>query len=768
MSEPAFILHHNAPREPQPERLLRFFSSDPEFDASMNEYLWRHLSVDERGVYWGHGPVVGATDHLWCIEWDYWFLPWVDRAAMGLQRQPNPIDVIKDTLARAPIDRFGFVFGGTLTPENPMQPGSYKPQFGWPWPKYWHNNTAQRPSGWEFNDPGDSVWTEITLRDLKRLDGEAGWLTLEVTGDHPELTLPAFDTDALHVPVIELDIAYDSPDASEAVNTMSLWWTRADAPHFDASRRVDCAFSVLPPARFPDDYMQLVSNQSGRYPLYFRMHLHPEWGREGRRITGLRLAPCGAGHQGLKLRLNYIRATYDTGLLTTNGILITNTSRFYNWSGDVAFLRRMIPRARAAMLFLLEHLRGRRDGLVNTGWMVGKQGLGPEPGRSVYGSYWDLLPVGVYDIESSVFLYAALRAMANLERAARRQAITAGPVQVDGPDGRAVTYRETPATLERLAARVKRRIETVLWSPETGRFVKTVDVRGQKHDYGYLHFTLWAMAHGIGTTRQRRAVFNWVTGRRTVTGDTSTGRDIYRFRFGPRTSTKRNESWYYWVWYLEGKKEPPDSPWYYSRQWEQQMQDGGAIPATSLFDLMLRCGEMGREGANSAWWRALEIISWFRDVKAAGGDGHQFYRAYYDNHPERGRQQSPMPGGIGLDREFLSDSSCLTMFPLLAFLGVSADEDGVLMVAPRLPDMLDRLGAENVYYRGNWLRIDATRDGVSFAGSRAPSPGDARVRLRLSPSASGGAPTVNGKTFQPVRRLPDGRYEYLIALRMLV
>lgn len=254
-----------------------------------------------------------------------------------------------------------------------------------------------------------------------------------------------------------------------------------------------------------------------------------------------------SGADGAVVRLNYVRASYDVRLSTSNATLIHAAARFFLWSGDADFLAAMMPRLRAAMLFLNEHLQGRREGLLDFDWMVGHDGLGgDEPGHGLIGSYWDLLPAGRYDIESSLAYYCALRAMAEMERAAVNRGIRPPPARVVGPDhATEVLYGETAESLTALAARVKQRIEERLWNPRTGRFVRNIDARGRQHDYGFLHFNVLALACGVGTPEQQASVLSWLDGRQ-VPGDTATGADIYRWRFAPRTSTRHNTSYYFW------------------------------------------------------------------------------------------------------------------------------------------------------------------------------------------------------------------------------
>ena len=753
----------DAPLKADRARLPVFRSSDPALDAFWNAYFMRHLSVDASGVYWGTGPMLGATDHLWVIEWDQWMLPWIDRAAMGRERQSgSDVDVILTTLSRCSVDKYGYVFGAFLTHEPNNSLGGYKPTFGWPWPKYNRNYTVTRPTGWEFNAPDDASHEGWTAKDIQ-LDARQGDFRLHglIAGKEPRLVSPLFDCDVFQIPIVEVDIEYRSSsgkDVRELVDGLRLYWTTADEPEFAEERSVGVSFSALPPRDYPDDYAEMAGSGFARYPLFFPMYLHPKWGRQGRTVTRLMLAPCRDPGSGVEVALNFVRATYDVRMATTNAALINAAARFYLWSGNPEFLGRVMPRLRRAMLFLNEHLRGRAEALICQDWFVGHDGRGgDEPGHGMIGSYWDLLPSGRYDLESSCAYYLALKNMAALEEACRRHSISIPTVSVIGPDSRArLTYGETEATLRSHAERVRRRIEKAFWSTATGRFVRNIDADGGMHDYGCVHLNLAALAWGIGTPAQRLSILSWLDGR-PVPGDASIGADIYRWRFAPRTSTRRNTDYYFWPWIWDWRNEV-GSPF---RAWGDQMQDGGALPATSLWEAMARCGTDDAGQVRRALMRARAVAEWYADITAAGGDGSQFCRAYYDGHPERGKQQSPMPGGLGLDREFLSDASLGTIVPFMAFLGVDTAAEGILTVRPSVPGDLDFVEVANIHYRGQLLTIRADHQGLSVYGVSDPQR-QCRLRLLLPLRDSQATVTVNGAPVRHIRT--GGRAEVAIPL----
>jgi hypothetical protein len=760
----------NAQQKPDYSRLPSFYTSDPAYDAWVNEYFMRHLSVDDSGVYWVH-PLPGAVDNMWCVEWDAWFLPWIDRGAMGLERQlGSTSDLMLSAIMKAAVDQYGYAWFGHARPEpNDSVGGSY-PTFGWSWTKYNRNYAAVKPTGWDFNGKTDDLRKEITSRDIDvATEYVDNCLAGKITGPHPEILLPKFDEDVFQVPTIELDIDYRTPDtrnADKLVDGLKIYWTTDDSARFSESRMVGMEFCDLPPKDYPQYYAPWVGAASSRYTLYFPMCMHPEWGRSGRRITRLKVVPCGPEGEGAEIHINYVRASYDGRSSVSNSEQINSAYKFFMWSGDEDFLKAVMPKLRRGMAFMNNHLQGKKDHLLNFSWMVGHDGLGGNDiGHGQVGSYWDLLPCGHYDLESSADYYYALKAMAQLERAVSKRSIDLPTVTVIGPDNHTViSYAETADSLDRLAAKVKDKTQKAFWVANTGRFARNVDVNGKKHDYGFLHANLQALVFGLGTETQRDSILSWLDGR-VIAGDTSTGADIYKWRFAPRTNTKENLSYYCWPWNHD-RALNQTGPYAKLFEFGNQMQNGGAVPFTSLFEMMVRCRTGNQAQIDRAFERTLEISKWYDDVKAAGGKGKEFYRAYYDNHPDRGLQQGGgPPGGLGLDREFLSDASLGTEFLFYAFLGVDAREDGMISVAPAIPTKLDKIGVRNVFYRGNYLTIEAGRDYVSFADSKLTNASGIKARVTLSNVPKGAPILVDGKPVTGVRRGANGTATVIIDLK---
>ncbi|GMQ80228.1 MAG: hypothetical protein BMS9Abin04_184 [Planctomycetia bacterium] len=224
----------------------------------------------------------------------------------------------------------------------------------------------------------------------------------------------------------------------------------------------------------------------------------------------------------------------------------------------------------------------------------------------------------------------------------------------------------------------------------------------------FTFLNLEAVHYGFATEEQARDIMSWITARRIVAGDTSQGSDIYRWRFAPRSTTKRNVDYYGWFW-----SSPESIPW------GRQVQDGGAVLGFAYHDLMARLQKLGPD---NAWARLAEILAWFDEVQEAGG-----YRAYYkDGKHGNTLQGAGTPGGLGLDKEFF-ESILVPQVMLDGFLGFKAKPDGFAL-APSLPADWSELGIDRIHWDNLILSVRATRSAMTI--EKQGEPADA-MRLYL-------------------------------------
>ncbi len=651
-------------------------STFPEFRVPGSE---KEMARLRELFYQHHNP---ATN---CTLWDPWLpmsvlWPAVDEdGTAGRMRA-----FYRQSLLSRPIDAEGYV--------ATRQHRGLAHSDGWPFPLWLQAGGM----GWHFSLVGDHYgaqngaklttttdgW-ELDHAESESIDPNRGW-NLTLTGPGATLTTPAVDLDTHIAPFIRIEWSADGlpEDANPYVA-----WTTADEPEFDDERRV----TFSPPA----------SGTELRY-ANVPMYKHPEWkGRFNRLRIGFDIPA------GVRVTLKSLITAVDSRHPTNNAVFVQACCDYFNWTGDLDFLRQSLPRMRTALAFAMKEFNPQENGCILVPWVghCGRPGFvclpdgGKKvfPGRGIGNNYWDLMPFGHKDCLATIYFYAALRNMIDLERMIQGHPewdLQAAPAGLSGP------------VLCRRAEELRVRANRLFWNEERGRFVACVDADGNDHDYGFTFLNLEAIYYGFATKAQARRILDWVSGRRVIEGDTSQGGDIYHWRFAPRATTRRNEDWYVWVW-----QRPEDIPW----GW--QVQDGGAVLGWSYHDLMAR---LATEGPDDAWNRLKVILDWYAEVQGEGG-----YRAYYAKPGRGSLQGSGTPGGLGLDREFM-ESVLVPQVMLYGFLGVCPTGDG-FTIAPKLPTDWPSLTVTGIEVQDHVIDVTAYADGRVTIACRRPGKNGLRV-----------------------------------------
>ena len=366
---------------------------------------------------------------------------------------------------------------------------------------------------------------------------------------------------------------------------------------------------------------------------------------------------------------------YDTRHFDTNARFINAVDRYYQWTGDVGFLRKLADRVRLAMKYQLETLGG-AEGLIVT---ASKDVTGRHKG--VGDNYWDILPFGHLDAYANTEFYLSLGAMDRIEKAL-------GVVQT-------VDYDE-------LRAKVRRRYNAVFWDDRAGRYIGCVDIDGGRHDYGFTFVNLEAMAAGLADAAQVKRIYHWME-----TEPTSSGKaDTYsKWVFAPRATTLHNPMWGDSAPAAEKASKTP--PWWHfgwlGTPYGAQCQDGGAILFQSYYDLMTR---VRYRGADNAWQRFTEILARYRMPDRLCG-GPPLYRGEIP--------QQENPGSVGLDLPF-PESGLTPCYLLYGVMGIDATPAG-LRIAPKLPRALSYAAVHGLSWRGiEKMSIRVTRTSAVVSG----------------------------------------------------
>jgi hypothetical protein len=595
-----------------------------------------------------------------CTLWD----PWLPMSTLWVSESKRT--QIRSSLLSRRIDQEGYV--------SMQQHRGMAHSEGWPFPA-WQQSTGK---GFHFAI-ADEVWA-IQAFNLKPLANTEGWfiegaevlgidpiagLKLRATSEIVTITTPPFRCGTIVAPFARIEWATRN---LKAQSQASIQWQLEGETIWPDGRTV----TVVPPAE-----MQFVNVPLYRQPSYSGL------------LTQYRLRLDHAA--GAEIDLKSILTAIDTRHPITNPNFLRGCYDYFCWTGDLEFLRLNIGRMRQALKFAIQEF-GVRDGKhVYVPWVGhdGRSGLviaadgkkTARPGLGVGNNYYDLVPFGGHDGLATLYLYDALRLMAELETSIQKHSEWSIP-----SDDNKLEIAE----ITTLAEEVKRDFQQRFWNGSTERFLGWIDSQGQAYDFGFTFLNLEAIYLGLPSDGQTKRIFDWLDGRREVTEDTSRGTDIYHWRFAPRTTTRRNIDTYVWPW-----TSPESIPW------GGQIQDGGAVLGFSYHDIMAR---LKSNGPDDAWKRLSEITTWFREVRSEGG-----YRAYYAK-PGRGTLQGGgTAGGLGLDQEFL-ESVLLPQVMLYGFLGFKPTPDGYEL-HPRLPKEWPSLTINRIHFRESMLDITAHADG---------------------------------------------------------
>lgn len=650
-----------------------------------------------RALFWLHYEPAGPLIPLW-DEWMPMSTLWPAVGA-GAQLESMP-ERWAQALSSRQMNGEGYV--RTQQHDGPAHAE------GWPFPRWmeaggigWHFRGTGVP-GYDAPPATPEGWV-VSGGQGGEVD-EKGWI-VDLTEPGAILQSPAFKLEAKNAPWLRLNWWAAGLGRSRCF----VEWTTEEQPGFTPARRAyftaaaaEGQVQIAPPMgpKSAGEMITSVVETRTMIPVY-RI---PEWKGV---ITGFRIHfdnPAAA-----KIVIKSFHTACDTRHDINNSNFIRGCHDYFMWSADITFLRDQIGRIRSAMRFIMNEFNTRERKCVYTTWPghEGRSGVrrtaGGEkvivPGEGIGSNYWDLLPFGGEDALATIYYYDAVLELAELE-----EQILAHPQWCVATGAEAFD----PADLRDHAAEVKAYGTQRFWNPATGRF-GTVDLDGALHDYGFTFLNNEAIYYDFATPEQARSIRDWISGRRVVESDTATGADIYHWRFGPRSTTKRNLDYYFWAW-----SNPENIPW------GLQVQDGGAVLGFSYHDLMAR---LVVDGPGDAWQRLQEILTWFDETQAAGG-----YRAYY-NDPSRGTMQGGnVAGGLGLDKEFF-ESILVPQVMLYGFLGFQPSADGCA-ITPRLPDGWPELTITRVHLHGRVLDITAGGKTVKVA---AEGPAGEPLAVELPP-----------------------------------
>ena len=656
-----------------------FYSSDAGLDDFINEYAERHMrDTDKRA---GIQSVGGSTTSAW-REWDSMIGGWWDASyanrTMSITYAAN--DSVNKWLQEAKQDNQGYIWCDSITTADSWG-------MGWEFPKY----TTHGGKGWLFDSASDA--SEWTLDNASSFTAEVKQSRYNVTTNTPvseiSLTAETFNVRTRATPFIRIGFSFEGSGSYE-IDDLYLYYQTNEEPTWTEDKKV--AFSDFCTTGF-----EIGSGNVEQQNYFFPMYLQEKWGayfsgeHATREITKLKfvlVAKEGTKFSG-KLAIDFVSSQYDDRQIINPCNYIIAAKNNLEYSRDSSLLATALPKARAAMNFLLDAGKG-STGLISTEYLVGHFNEGMHAtGTGIGNGYWDVDAFPTVNLYCNLSFYNALLAMDYLEQMAKElnieeydQSVSTVNAEMNGT----VTYSTATAeSLSSLAELCKSRIQKEFWNQSTGRFhVGLRDTVQTVQDHGYTLFNEQAIVSGIATEEQTASIMSWINGERIVEGDDSTGDDIYYYEIAPRFNTHDIGN---------------DFAWVYTCSWNGNVQNGGTALHLAYYDVVAE----SKVSTDSAYAKLKRLQYWYEKVKAAGGEGMNFYRAYY-NTTDITLQGGGTAGLVGVDYEFLEAALLFRAVPD-AFFGMSTRADGTICFAPQLPTNLDWWRMENLVYDGYYYDV---------------------------------------------------------------
>lgn len=698
---------------------LKFYTSDEEFDAFINDFYSRHIrGNNDKSI----GRVKQGAGRLFQRDYEAKFISFYDSTAQSGFGY-DAMDNLSTHLDANYVTQYGSVMDASYPTFHNGSSADQSGGLGWPFVSGWRTGNYSV----EFISE-DGGWTINGEEDQGSFSGSGYW-------------------DYTFNGVVDESLVYESPVLNESIEyaplieiSMNLKDLSSDGGQYPNIEDIIVSFKMAGGEWHSLSYygeamynLTLLGNSTMR--AWFPAYLHPEW--EGT-LEGLRveIKPKAGKRLYLKNSVNYFRLQTDTRLTNNNAWYVTAMEEYMSYTGDADMMRRNLADIRRATMFMIYALKG-ETGLLKTDYIWGKTTT--VVGKNKYGlqgnGWYDCWPTGTVNLQANIEFYNTLLAMAEIEELATEMGVDVGDTYIKNPypyaDGATdVLWTHTPETLRTLAARVKNRIrldidDGGLWNPETGRFAWAIydegsagGAAGEPFDHGTTEFNLYTVTNGIATKNQAESIMSWITGERTVEGDDATGDDIYFYEFAPRVNTKSNRV--------------DNVSIHNKRAFGEDIQNGGASLHVSYYDLIARYKYYG---ADNSFARFKEIQTWYEKVQSAGGRGEMFYRLYYsDLVAEYGSMYKPSGDGqvgvLGLDAEFYESSLLYATIPTTYF-GLDSKQYHQLLVQPNVPTQLEYMAIENLMFENVRYDLYVKDTCVILSGVRGEADGKTvKITLR--------------------------------------
>ncbi|MCL2517209.1 MAG: hypothetical protein FWF15_01475, partial [Oscillospiraceae bacterium] len=312
------MTNNKRPQITIPEDFPRFIA--PGFQRELDEL---------RELYWTHyqrsGPTATFEDE-WLPRPQLW-------PATNHENRMHRIRTLwRNSLTNKGMDDEGYVFT--------HQHQSIAHQHGWPFP-FWREDYPGT-WGWHFNlkdvMPGWYLTSEKTQEGFITYSVtdngiDDGCWNLSIKSAEAWIEPPELFIDPIQCPFIQIRWSVKGAGSANPY----IQWATEDEPEYDMKR---CMFFD-------------VANENITY-TQIPMFKNPLW--KGK-VTRLRIC-FNNSEIGQTVRISSIFTTFDTRHTINNAYYLSACVNYYDWTGDVSFLRQNIGRMRIAMRWMMTVCKG--------------------------------------------------------------------------------------------------------------------------------------------------------------------------------------------------------------------------------------------------------------------------------------------------------------------------------------------------------------------------------------------------------------------------
>lgn len=725
------VLHNY---EKESDNLTYFSSSDMELDSFLNDFYKRQVGYND----YVEGDMTVTSYKPGTTYSSIYNLPWLTKSLLWVDSK-NSLESdrtaqLKKQIESIIVDRYGYVWNGDDAVEDPTLGIGKKHGMGWPFPNATHAGNSGSTGDttnvrfWEFNEDDTlSTWTS-SLSDVSKGAG----LYQGTTNSTNSVTFTVEDYGVTKSPIIRktscapwlsFELRMSNVKNPENIDDIYVKWVDSNSNEYEVKAGDIAALNY----EFGTEY---------NHVLYLPMYTHTGW--NGKQIKKITIEIRGTGAFGGTFALNYVRPSYDTRHSNNNANYIEALKEYYNMTGDVGFVEANITKARKAMNFYLQ-MYDKDKKLNKQSYLYGHGGDKSSLANGLGNGYWDILYTPVYDFQSNMYFYQALKDLSYLEGVLSTNDVSVSdPATIDTATTSGIessTYSESASALNTIANDVVETMRTYFWNTETERFMAGYDNSSNKVDYGYTTWNLQAIELGIATEDQKANIMSWIDGSGTVSeGNEKT--DIYNYSFAPRTATVddkgtgTNASGIYGAFIANGGNSTVKG-----QKFGESLQFGGAVMYSSYYDLTSR---IQVNGANNALDRLKGIQSWYNKVSTAYKNSSDpkksvkdFYLPYFKENgvTMQNGTRGTGNGAVGIDGEFTESLLVAAAIPY-GFFGMDSEGGNTLCVTPKLPSTMDHWKVENMQYNGVTYDLSIYKDAVRIDSVRGNAEG-LKVKVTL-------------------------------------